>query len=113
MAADLAEILSQHSLVTFRYYAQHVGMPVADAKQALSEYAAANKGKVTTTFLLAGVPKGDTSRTSYKLVAEADLDEAKAQFQSVTSCHTYSLHATPEAPTSRNRPTATLTLPLQ
>lgn len=103
MPADVAELLSQHSLVTFRFYAQHAGVPVADAKEALTEYAAANKGKVNTTFLVGGTTKAEgqsTGAMAYKLVAEANLDEAKAQFESVSSCHPYALHAAAEPPTS-------------
>ena len=32
---SLDDLLSHHSLVTFRYYAQHAGLPVTDAKEAL------------------------------------------------------------------------------
>ena len=92
MPADVAELLSQHSLVTFRFYAQHAGVPVSDAKEALASYAAANPGKVTTTFLVGGVRKAEgddaaSNALSFKLVPEADLDDAKAQFESVSSCH--------------------------
>lgn len=52
----LAGLLDEHSLVTFRYFAQHVGVPVSAAKEALESYAEANDA--AATFLVGGTRKG-------------------------------------------------------
>ena len=95
--SDVAELLSQNSLVTFRFYAQHASVSVSEAKKVLQEYADANKGKVHTTYLVGGMCKSEAVKKGmqYKLVAEDALDDAKAEFEQVTACHPYSLHAAP------------------
>ena len=59
--ADVAELLSQHSLVTFRFYAQHNDVPVSEAKDALREYADANRGKIHVVYLVGGASKAAPS----------------------------------------------------
>ena len=86
----LAKLLDEHSMVTFRYLAQHMGMPVTDAKDALEAYAKAHHGEVHAVYLVSAASE---SGLSYKLVAEEHLEEAsKGQFSAI---HPYSLHAKP------------------
>lgn len=62
---DLDELLSEHSLVTFRYYAQHASIPVSRAKEILKAYAevhrpkkgVAPEGVVYAVYLLGGTIK--------------------------------------------------------
>jgi hypothetical protein len=97
MSASLDELLSQNKLVTFRFLAQHAGVPVAEAKNALQKYADAHRGSAHLVFLLGGVrktEKGD-GPLEYKLVAEERLDVAKEFYAPLTACHPYSLHVAP------------------
>ena len=96
MTADLDSLLSKHSLVTFRFYAQHAGLPSAEAKVALQSYADEHCG-VHTVYLVGGMRKveGRAGMLEYKLVPDEKLDAAKDQFESLTACHAYSLHAAP------------------
>ena len=98
--SSVKSLLAEHSLVTFRFYAQEAGVPASEAKDALRSYAEAHPGEVHVVHLLGGVRKaeGGEGALEYKLVPEAELEEAKALFEPLTACHPYSLHATP--PTS-------------
>ena len=92
---SLDDLLSHHSLVTFRYYAQHAGLPVTDAKEALREYADSHKGEVHVVHLLGGQRKTESGDgpLEYKLVPEEQLEETKELFEPLTACHPYSIHA--------------------
>ena len=91
---DITKLLDVHSVCTFRFYAQHAKISAAEAKEALRSYAEANEGKVHVVHLLGGFTKGD-SGLQYKLVKEEQLEAAKEQFETVTACHPYSVHAAP------------------
>ena len=85
---SLDDLLSHHSLVTFRYYAQHAGLPVTDAKEALREYADSHKGEVHVVHLLGGQRKTESGDgpLEYKLVPEEQLEKTKELFEPLTAC---------------------------
>jgi hypothetical protein len=59
---ELDELLTEHSLVTFRYYAQHAGVPVSRAKEVLQTYADARTrtvDRVHVVYLVGGIPKSE------------------------------------------------------
>ena len=55
MTEAIDELLSQHSVCTFRFYAQHAGVPASEAKEAFQTYAEERQGKVHVVHLLGGV----------------------------------------------------------
>ena len=97
MTEAIDELLSQHSVCTFRFYAQHAGVPASEAKEAFQTYAEERQGKVHVVHLLGGVLKsaGVDGALQYQLVPDDKLEAAKELFEPVTACHPYSLHAQP------------------
>ena len=89
---EVDELLSKHSVLTFRFLAQEAEMPVSDAKAALEAYAKENEGKCHVVYLLGGLLDGGLK---YKLVPEDSLEAGKEQFAELTACHPYSIHAKP------------------
>jgi hypothetical protein len=91
---SLSQLLSKHSLVTFRFLAQHSELPVSEAKDVLQRFVDSNKDKVHAVYLVGGM-MGESSVIQYKLVPADNLADAKAQFDPLTACHPYSVHAAP------------------
>ena len=57
---EVAELLEEHSLLTFRYLSQHAHLPVARAKELLQSYADAHRADgVHLVYLVGGVCRGD------------------------------------------------------
>ena len=90
---QLAALLDEHSLVTYRYYAQHADVSVTDAKEALRAYHEANAGSgLTAIYMVGGSRAGGNGGMGYELVPYDALDLAKERYES-PSCHLYSLGA--------------------
>ena len=56
---ELAALLDVQDVVTFRWYAQQMDVPVEQAKKDLQQYADDNRGKVQAVFLVGGSLKAE------------------------------------------------------
>ena len=94
VSSALDAVLDEQRVVTFRYLAQHHGMPVEKAKKALQAYAKAHAGSVHALYMVGGARGGDAGGLEFKLVPEAEVEGAAADYEgSLLARHVYSLHA--------------------
>ena len=60
---ELEQLLDEHGLCSFRFYAQHAHVSTESAKEVLKSYAEAHAGSVHVVYLLGGkVSSGDSGR---------------------------------------------------
>ncbi|KAL1521019.1 hypothetical protein AB1Y20_022575 [Prymnesium parvum] len=91
---ELAALLDVHDVVTFRWYAQQMDLPVEQAKAELQQYADSHASSVNTVYLIGGRLKSDGGsqpRSKFQLVQKEKLSEIMAAYDSCTS-HVYSVH---------------------
>lgn len=92
-------IFDENRVVTCKWLSLTLKIHINQAKQLLYAFLQQQKAKhkdVNATYFLAGVVKGDNGTVEHRfvVVAEEDLDHARSQFSTVTSCHVYSIQRT-------------------
>ena len=93
VSSALDAVLDEQRVVTFRYLAQHHGMPVEKAKKALQAYAKAHAGSVHALYMVGGARGGDAGGLEFKLVPEAEVEGAAADYEGRCSRATVQPHA--------------------
>ncbi|KAL1927363.1 hypothetical protein VTP01DRAFT_3992 [Rhizomucor pusillus] len=85
-------ILQEKRPVTYKLLARKLGIHINTAKQALWEYAN-GKPQVQAIYCISGRLASDGSEPclSFKLVKQADLEERKKDFRSISGIHVYSI----------------------
>jgi len=82
--------------ISFKWLARHFSVPANDAKRLLFEFAEKHRGRVSSTYLIAGWTKSGNPQHIVQLVDATAVADRRSKLDPVTSLHVYSIQ--PAAP---------------